>query len=736
MYDRTLTDQAVEKASASLGFELVRHTTAQIDAAVAALDEVIDLERGELRRQLAPDEQKFITNERQLCALDARYYLSRYFYIVNWQKQAERFRPNVAQSLMLDVWADLERQGRAIHVLQLKARRLGVSTLSEAEVARRTQFVPFTNAVVASADPTKSVLMAQMIAYGWERMPWWLLPKVTRVQNRMPVEFGEINTGITIQAGNQFNGVARGATPNVYHVSEIAEWQDTEELIDGALLRAIIDTPNVWGMIEGTGKGRGNWLHKTWELLKQDWPVGRARQMPIFLPWYVGTDIYPSPAEMRARPVPQNWIPSDRTVRHAERAKEYVRTNPLLLEHLAHGDRSWQLSREQLWFYEVEYESARKKKTLNIFLAEMASDDFDAFQSSNIPVVDQEIVLNYRERTRQPVAVYTIIGDGIPPGLTVSRREWLVGDDAPEPIRIAVSGLLPRMPLNYQFVPVRFEGYSAYDPALKLLIWEFPQDGETYGIGVDTSDGIGQDNSAVEVLRKASADRPDAQVAEFVSPYIKAFQLWPIALAIGTFYSVFQPKQQRRMQARIAIECLRNGEAVQYELQKRGWSNFHPHRFFNNKIPSKDADSRKVGIYTNAWLRPQMMDMLLTCVDEEAIDLPSPYLVEEIEALERDEREQKAKAAYGEHDDRVMAIMFPLYSLHVGERPQQQYRRRVEFVPGGEPPDDVEYPIWSPPAQSLSVGPQPLQAVTQGRGVRQRYRLGRYVNSRMPEGFR
>lgn len=739
MYDPVITARAVEEASKDFavrhGAPLTYHSHAEIEAARALLDDLIDVDRGGLKRNLAPDEIAFISNERALCSLDARYYFSRYATIINWQKQPELFKPNVAQALMIDIWAALEREGRAIHVLQLKARRLGVSTLSELEIARRVQFVPYTNAVVASADPTKSILMAEMIDFCWERMPWWLMPKVTRVQNRMPVEFGEINTGLTIQAGNQFNGVARGATPSCYHVSEIAEWVDAEELIDGALLRAIIDTPNVFGMIEGTGKGRGNYLHTTWDLLKKNWPLGRARQMPVFLPWYVGTDIYPSPAEMRARPIPADWIPSDRTVRHAERARAYVLSNDLLFEHLAKHDKAWQMPREQMWFYEIEYEAAREKKTLNIFLAEMASDEFDAFQSSNIPVIDQETLMNYRDRVRQPIGCYTIIGDHIAPNLSVPKRHWLRGPDAPPPITVRIAQLLPRTPLTFQFVPVRFEGYSAFDPTLKLLIWEYPQDGEEYGIGVDTSDGVGQDNTAIEVLRKATVDRPDAQVAEWVSPYVKAFQLWPMAMAIATFYSTFSPRHNRRAQCRLAIECRGNGEAVQHEIQKRGWTNFHPWKRYDNKRPTQDVAANKVGIYTNVWFRPQMMDMLLTCVDEEALDVPSPYLVDELESLERDERQQKAKAAYGENDDRVMAIGFPLFSMHVGDRPDKQYaRRRVELMPGGEPDEVVSYPIFSEPMQSQSLlVPEVAHRVT--RSLSGAVHLERAINRRMPRGF-
>ncbi len=727
-----MTAQAVARASQKLGWDLVYHSVVQVNAARSLLDELIDVDRGGLKRNLAPDEQRFITNERTLCALDARYYYGRYAQIVNWKKEVQYFTPNVAQALMLDIWADLERQSRAIHVLQLKARRLGVSTLSELEVARRVQFLKHTNAVVASADPEKSRLMADMIDFCWKQMPWWLMPKPTKVSNRMPIEFEEIGTGITVQAGNQFNGVARGATPSIYHVSEIAEWVDAEELIDGALMRAIIDTPNVWGMIEGTGKGRGNYLHKSWLHAKKEWPQNRGRQKPVFLPWYVGTDIYPSPAEQRARPIPHNWIPSDRSVAHAERAREYVLSNPDLLKHLAKNNTNWQLSREQMWYYEVEYENAKAKKTLNIFLAEMASDDFDSFQHTNIPVIDKEVLTAYRDRTRNPLGTYTIIGETIAPDLWAPRREWV--KDQP-PINVKVADLMPKTQLKFQFVPVRFNGYATFEPELKLLIWELPQDGYEYGIGVDTADGIGQNNSVIQVLRKATYDRPDAQVAEFASPYIKAFQLWPLVLAIGAFYSVRDFKLQTRKQARIAIECRGNGEACQHELQKRGWINFHPWKRYDNKKPTQDANTNKVGIYTNVWFRPQMMDMLLTCIAEEAIDIPSPYLVSELESLERDEREQKAKAAYGEMDDRVMAIGFPLFSMHVGDRADQQFiRRKVEYQPGGDPDAPVTYPIWTPPEYAVAqrLPPQRTMHEVFRRTRQSRLQLGPIVTRENP----
>jgi hypothetical protein len=189
------------------------------------------------------------------------------------------------------------------------------------------------------------------------------------------------------------------------------------------------------------------------------------------------------------------------------------------------------------------------------------------------------------------------------------------------------------------------------------------------------------------------------------------------------------------MQCRMAIEAQSNGSALQNELQKRGWSNFHPRKYNDTRRPRRDGDVQGIGILTNFWFRGAMMDMLLTCLSEEAIDLPSPYLVQELLTLERAAGEHKAKAAPDTHDDRVMALGFPLFSLHMNKMPSKQYtRKRVEYAPGLQQDDGVVHPTWKPPDQASSVA-------FQGRLAQRVYRdaqgaiLHRIVNRQMPKGF-
>jgi len=733
MYSPEVSDRALLLASQKQKWTLKRHTYAQTTGAALHFNSLIDPDSGQLTRPLTQDETRFIQNERKVCALDFHYHYSHYVKIVDWQKHEVLFSPNIAQKIVLDIWADLELHGRAIMMQQLKARQLGVTTLTEIAVSHRVQFYPRVNAVVASADPTKSVKMATMIKFAWEQQPWYLKPVPTKIQNGMPVEYGELNSSILIQAGNQFNGVARGQTPNVCHLSELCEWENADMLVDAALLKAIHETPDVFVILESTALGRGNWWHDTWKQTKEDFPTGRSRLCPIFLPWFVGVDIYPTETDLRMRPIPGDWTPQDYVIRHAERARDYVISNPLLFKHLAKGSSTWKLPREQMWYYEIEYEAAKKKNQLNLFLSEMPADDLEAFQSTNISAFPVEVVMAHRDHVRSPEAVYAITGTGIPHDLVADLRHR----DLSQPsIAIRIADLIPKCQEVYELIPLQFEGYSGSAAGLKLFVWEHPRPNVVYGLGIDTSDGIGQDWTVIEGIRKAYPQGPDLQVCEFASAYIKAMQLWPMALAIGTWYSTYQTKSDRRVQIRQAIECRGNGEAAQFELQKRGWINFHPWKKRDNKIPTTNDQVHKIGVFTSSWYRPMMLDRLMTMLEDQSLLVWSPWFVDEMEALEKDETKQSMKAVFGEHDDRLMALGFILDSLHVDDRPygRSAYAAEYRYRPVNIPPEPgPAYATYTPPAQALDIphrASQPRHPHSRAGG------LLRLVNPSLPRRYR
>jgi len=161
-----------------------------------------------------------------------------------------------------------------------------------------------------------------------------------------------------------------------------------------------------------------------------------------------------------------------------------------------------------------------------------------------------------------------------------------------------------------------------------------------------------------------------------------------------------------------------------------------PWQYNDKRRPMRDGEVGRLGIMMNSWFRSQMMDMLLTCLSEEAIDLPSPYLVQELVTLERAAGERKAKAAADCHDDRVMAFGLQLFSLHINKPPTKQFaRKRVEYQPGLVEDEGIPHPVWRPPDQASSsafAGQLEQKVYRDHHGSR----LTRVVNSTLPKGFR
>src|SRR6266436_7257573 len=180
MYGKKLIARHIAKASRKLGFQLEYHRKREILEQVKRLNELLD-DAGRLRRPLSSTEEQWIYNEQALCKFDFRYFIENYWYVKHFSdNRIVLFMPNVAQNICIDIWAMLEEMGRAISIQQLKARQLGVSTLTEAAIAHRTQFYTHVNAVTASSDPGKSAKMAEMMERGWQNEPWWLLPRQTK----------------------------------------------------------------------------------------------------------------------------------------------------------------------------------------------------------------------------------------------------------------------------------------------------------------------------------------------------------------------------------------------------------------------------------------------------------------------------------------------------------------------------------------------------------------------------
>jgi len=174
-----------------------------------------------------------------------------------------------------------------------------------------------------------------------------------------------------------------------------------------------------------------------------------------------------------------------------------------------------------------------------------------------------------------------------------------------------------------------------------------------------------------------------------------------LALAGATLFSTERQGQTR--QCKVAIDCLRNGESVQLEMQKRGWWNFHQWMRYDKKR-LRLKDSQRIGWFSNAWSRAMMMDYIIRAIKDEWIEVNSPYFVDEMGDLERDDMRQSLKATYGGHDDLFVSmgqIYFSMMIMDVRSGKPIVVPHRLAHKE-----QVYEDPVWSPGFQGSDTGPR------------------------------
>lgn len=333
-----------------------------------------DTGRPESVKNLSTADAQWIHNEQILVQCDAAYALTRYAFIKNEQNIIERFTFRVPQRILFDLISDLEHSRRTLEIMILKARQLGCSTIVELLISLRIIFSYGVNAVIGSADRTKTALMANMLFLCYDMMPVWLRPQWTRrvESDQGMLVFGQNMTGVSFQHGAQMSGIARGSTPTVYHLSEVASFVNALDQIESSLFRCVHPSPNVFGVLESSGEGDKGWWPDTWRVSKERWPQGKSRLCPLFLPWFCGIEMYPDHQWITYdHPVPSNWSANKDTREHVAKCELYVASQPLLEKHLIEDRRRrtgivlrrWTMPREQQWFWEFGHEEAKAKGT-------------------------------------------------------------------------------------------------------------------------------------------------------------------------------------------------------------------------------------------------------------------------------------------------------------------------------------------------------------------------------------
>lgn len=172
----------------------------------------------------------------------------------------------------------LRETGR-IRIIVLKARQLGMSTITEALLFTFAfLFESYKGLVIAHEIPASQNLLRMTHRY-WDN--FWAQPLYTP-KNYSKNDLGWVETGSSIKvatAGNK--AVARSDTIHFVHASEVAFWPEPEVAM-GGMRQTVPAAPGTAIILESTANGVGNYFHREWKQAEN----GESDFLPLFFPWW------------------------------------------------------------------------------------------------------------------------------------------------------------------------------------------------------------------------------------------------------------------------------------------------------------------------------------------------------------------------------------------------------------------------------------------------------------------
>ena len=641
----------------------------------------------EITNARAKEIRRWVENEQALCMFDSNYFEDRYAYVCDEKGDIFKFQNRKSQEVFDNVIAEFDEKQVAIALFILKARQLGVTTKTALKFLHRMLFLPHTQAVMGSVNEGKSELITRIIETCISHLPFWLPPE--RITSRIKLIGFANGSLLSVQSGNQATGIAQGWTPTCVHVSEIGDIPNPKKTIEEGLLRAVHSTRKLFLVLEGTGNGNTGWQADKWRSIKEDWPLGKAELFPFFINWPMAPDLYPEADWLRKFPIPAGFKPMEVTRKHQQRCELYIRNTPYLAKVVG---KHWRMPIEQQWFWEFKYLEHAKIHAQKVWLSQMPADDFEALQGVNDLVFDPIVIDTTSAGRKKGYQAYAIKGDSIDDGFEPEDDEI---DYSKDRIRVVWNSHRGQR-FEWEMVPLLpFPELSERDSLDKILIFEEPNsapgregEAEDYSIGIDTADGLGQDDedrSVCSIARSMKGENCDVQVAEFTSNRINAPQMVGFAACLAAYYgqNTIDPRG-----CKFAIEQrMRPGDDCQLQLKLMGFTFHHIDTRYDNK-QVKENKGHKEGWYSNAWSVPMLMNRFIGAVENGWYRPNSPFLITELGSLERKvSKTGKSKMEHqsGKHDDRVRAAAQSFFTRHaldvMAERCQIKYSPPVAKLP-------------------------------------------------------
>jgi len=326
-------------------------------------------------------------------------------------------------------------------LLILKGRQDGLSTLGMAWAFHKVRWYQGTSVVAAAHQDDTVSNFRDMVTRFHDNLPPELQPPKDRYNRKEIHYLPPLDSSFRVRAAHYLD-ISRGKTPQIVILSEIAYYPAPDVIMSG-VTEAVPDYGPTLILMESTAAGVDTWHHDLWKQIgrdakRQQW--SRRKWWRCFIPWYWAPD---KRAEM-----PPRW---DFPIEDREEFRDI--------------QRRYALDDMQIMWYWSKYQEMLKTEghvARRMLSQEQPCSPTEAFITGGECVFPEAAMRQLQTQIAEPIQGYEV-------KFTGTRRMALV----PQPVR--------------------------EEPP--LLVWEPPQRGSQYGIGVDVSRGVARDASAVVVVR-------------------------------------------------------------------------------------------------------------------------------------------------------------------------------------------------------------------------------------------
>lgn len=220
-----------------------------------------------------------------------KQYIENYLKIKNKKNEIVNLKLNSVQQRMYDKFAECYNNDKPFIAIVLKARQMGISTFTEALMFALTCTHHNTTSMIVAHDSESTRAIYNMSLLMYENLPKEIKPMIkysnakelvfknpSRDETEISVNPG-LNSAIRVQTAGK-DSIGRGQTINYMHLSEVAFWDNAEELITG-LLPSMPADGKQFLVIESTANGY-NYFQSIWDKAVK----GENNYIPFFFAWF------------------------------------------------------------------------------------------------------------------------------------------------------------------------------------------------------------------------------------------------------------------------------------------------------------------------------------------------------------------------------------------------------------------------------------------------------------------